>query len=150
MMYTIVELGDFHCSCNSLVFVLRAASVVYVTKLSVLRKLQRWFQAVWAVLAIDNPLITFATIRSHRDHTVITFSRVPQGRCNDRTNLLKCTQTCLKWYGISLNNMVLNTFHFGDVLRWFSNTCKIAILMYTGKSYKLMCSKFATNSNYLC
>ena len=28
---------------------------------------------------------------------------------------------------------------WGDVLRCFSNTCKITILMYTGKSYKLMC-----------
>ena len=31
MMYTIVELGDFHCTCNSLAFVLQAVSVC-VTK----------------------------------------------------------------------------------------------------------------------
>ena len=68
-------------------------------------------------------------------HTLITFSRVPQGRCSNLPRLakLKYTQTCLKWCG-----MVQNIFHLRDVLRCFSNTCKITILM-SGKSYKLMC-----------
>ena len=103
MMYTIVELCDFHCTCNSLAFVhvLQGLSVC-VTKLWILVKSQRWFQAVSAILAFDNPLITFETIWSHHDHIFKSATRTLQQQnklAKVNTNASKVVWDKLKQYG---------------------------------------------------
>ena len=101
MMYTIVELCDFHCTCNSLTFVLQASSHC-VTKLWVLGKSQRWFQAVCVVLAFDNPMITFATIWSHHDHIFDSATMTLQQQnqlAKVHTNVPKVVWNKLKQYG---------------------------------------------------
>ena len=108
-LYTIVKLCDFHCICklNSLTFVSQAVSHC-VTKLWVLWKSLRWFQRVWAVLAFDNAVITFATIWSHSDHIFESATRTLQQQnqlAEVHTNVSKVVWNKFKQYDTEYSSL---------------------------------------------